>query len=375
MQTPVSILIMAGGKGERFWPRSRADLPKQFLRLRGAGTLLQETFRRARCLVQADRVFVVTPAAYRGLILGQLPELPPDNLILEPLGRDTAPCIGLGAVCMEQRDPEAVMIVLPADHAIGDEPRFLSVLAAAARTAAGGEHLVTIGITPTRPETGYGYIQCGEALAVEGGRQVLAVRRFAEKPALEQALAFFASREYLWNSGMFAWKVSTIRRMISIHLPWLDEGLERIAAARRSGVEGVVEREFAAFPSISIDRGLLERAANVVVVPGDFGWDDVGSWASLERVHAPDDQGNVIDGLVLALDTRESILCTRPGELSASAPDRLVVTYGVRGLLVVDTPDVLLVADKGRSADLKQVVGELRRRGLDRYLSTEGAAQ
>ncbi len=368
MQSHLFILIMAGGKGERFWPRSRTTLPKQFLRLCGSGTLLQETFRRAGRLVPAERIFVATPEQYRDMTRRQLPGLPAGNLILEPFGRDTAPCIGLGAAFLEKNDPEATMVVLPADHVIANEDRFLSALAAAARAAAEGTHLVTLGITPTRPETGYGYIQCGHPLRTIDGWPVHTVGRFAEKPAFDQAVSFLASGEYLWNSGMFAWKVSTLRGLIAAHLPWLHEGLERIVPAigtRRQ--EEVIRREFSAFPSISIDYGLMERVDRVAVIPCDFGWDDVGSWAALERVHDKDDRGNVVQGRVVAINTSECIVYSP--EDGTAGSDRLVVTYGVSGLVVVDTPDVVLVADKTQSANLKQVTEELRRLGLERYLT------
>lgn len=366
------ILIMAGGKGERFWPRSRTALPKQFLRLCNSGTLLQETFRRARRLVPAERIYVATPARYRDLTSQQLPALPAANLILEPFARDTAPCIGLAAISLEKVDPEATMVVLPADHVIAGEDRFLSALEAAGRVAAEGTHLLTLGITPTRPETGYGYIHCGDPLTEVSGWPVRAVNRFLEKPAHEEAVALVASGEYLWNSGMFAWKVSTLRALIAAHLPWLHEGLERIAPALGTPRQETAIREaFSAFRSLSIDYGLMERAENVAVIPGDFGWDDVGSWAALERVREKDERGNVSEGRVVAIDTTDCILFNPGG--AAAGGDRLLVTYGVHGLVVVDTPDVLLVADKTQSAHLKQVAEELRRRGLERYLDGEAA--
>lgn len=381
----LAVLILAGGRGERFWPRSRASLPKQFLRLSGPRTLLQETFRRARRLVPADRIHVVTPARYRELTLGQLPELPAGNVILEPFGRDTAPCIGLGAVHIARRDPGATLIVLPADHLIAHEDRFHAALGAAAAVAAPGRHLVTLGVPPTRPETGYGYIQIGALLGEVNGRPVRAVRRFTEKPALEQAMGFLAAGDHLWNSGMFAWRVSLFRRLLAQHLPGLAAGLERIAAALEgasaaagpasAAYEAAVRREFAAFERISIDCGLLERAGEVVVIPGDFGWDDVGSWAALERVRPKDERGNVIEGPVVAVDSRDCILCAGDGEAgpaaAAAGPGRLLVTYGVDNLLVVDTPDAVLVADKSRSATLKRVVEELKRLGFERHLEGE----
>lgn len=384
----LAVLVLAGGRGERFWPRSRASLPKQFLRLSGPRTLLQETFRRARRLVPADRVYVVTPARYRDLTLGQLPELPPGNVVVEPFGRDTAPGIGLGAVHIARRDPDATMIVLPADHLIAHEDRFHAALSAAAAVAARGRHLVTLGVPPTRPETGYGYIQVGAHLEEVNGRPVRAVRRFTEKPALEQAMGFLAAGDHLWNSGMFAWRISLFRRLLARHLPGLAAGLERIAAALAAagpasadgprdaaGYEAVVRREFAAFERISIDCGLLERAGEVVVLPGDFGWDDVGSWAALERVRPKDERGNVIEGPVVAVDSRDCILCAGDGEAgpaaAAAGSGRLLVTYGVDNLLVVDTPDAVLVADKSRSATLKRVVEELKRLGFERHLEGE----
>lgn len=363
---------MAGGRGERFWPRSRAAMPKQFLHLCGTGTLLQETFRRARRIVPAGDIYVITPRRYRDLTLHQLPDLRPENLILEPFGCDTAPSVGLATALLRRRDPEGTMIVLPADHLITDEDRFASTLSAAAAVAARGEHLVTIGLRPTRPETGYGYIQRGapldlshiriprDSLSGESGPRAYSVRRFAEKPALEQAQAFLASGDYLWNGGMFAWRTATVRQLIAEHLPWLDKGLDAIASSLSTpGEEGVIEREFQSFRRISIDYGLLERVDNVVVIPGDFGWDDVGNWAALERIYPLDEHGNVTDGRVVAINTDGCILSCR---------DRLMVAHGVEGLLIVDAGDVILVADRTRGADLKQLLAELRRRGLEAYL-------
>ncbi|MBX6378519.1 MAG: mannose-1-phosphate guanylyltransferase [Clostridia bacterium] len=365
----VHVLIMAGGRGERFWPRSRRSLPKQFLRLCGEGTLLQETFRRARRLVPPERILVATPAPYAALARQQLPDLPADNLVLEPVGRDTAPCIGLAALFVERADPAATLLVLPADHVIAGEERFLSTLAAAAAVASGGRHLVTIGIPPTRPETGYGYIRCGRRLGEVHGLPVWAVDRFVEKPDRQRAEAFLAEGGYLWNSGLFAWRANTLRALIAHHLPWLHEGLERIAPALGTPRQAeVIAAAFADFPSISVDYGLMERASDVVVLPGGFGWDDVGTWGALERVYQQDADGNVTNGHVVAVDTEACVLVGADDGDGSAELKRLLVTFGVRGLVVVDTPDVVLVADKARTANLKALIEELRRRGLERYV-------
>lgn len=362
METGPAVVIMAGGAGERFWPRSRRALPKQFLRLGGAGSLLQETFRRALLLAPAERVFVVTPARYRHLTCRQLPALPPENLIAEPLGRDTAPCLGLAAATLAAREPAVTMVVLPADHLISGEERFASALAAAARVAAAGRWLVTLGIPPTRPETGYGYIHRGEPLARVGEWEVRAVRRFTEKPGPEQALRFLASGEYLWNSGMFAWRADLFLRLLGEHLPHLTAALARAAAAPPEEREEALRREYERLAPVSVDHGLLERAREVVVIPADFGWDDLGAWSALERVGRRDEAGNVVEGQAVAVESRDCILS------GAEGGGRLLVAYGVAGLLVVDAGDVVLVADKGRSATLKRALDELRRRGLGQYL-------
>lgn len=364
-----AILIMAGGKGERFWPLSRRDLPKQFLRLCGGGTLLQETYRRATLLVPRERVFVVTPDEYRDLTFSQLPDLPAENLIMEPAGRDTAPCVGLASVYIDRTYPDATMVVMPADHLISNEGRFLSLIGTAAAVAAGGQQVVLLGITPTRPETGYGYIRCGQVAGEEDGHRIRAVECFTEKPDLERAVEFLATGDYLWNSGMFALRTSTLNRMIQTHLPWLKEGLSRIAAALGKPEErGVVQEEFTRFPRISLDYGVIERAENAVVIPADFGWDDVGSWAALDRTWQPDGQGNVVRGQVVTIDTENCIVY---GAGDRGLPgNKLAVVYGVEGLLVVDTDDVLLVTAKEKSVHLKQVIERLRAQGLERFLGS-----
>lgn len=354
-----AVVIMAGGRGERFWPKSRGHRPKQFLQLFGEGTLLQQAYRRALRLAPPERVYVVTRADYRRLVAEQLPGLAPERLIEEPEGRDTAPCVGLAAVVLERRHPGGVMVVLPSDHAILDEEKFAAVLSTAARVAADRPVLVTVGIQPTRPETGYGYIQCGEVLDPETGLR--AVRRFTEKPDADTALRFLMSGEHLWNSGMFAWRIPVIRDAIARHLPELHAGLEAIAAAVGTPAEReVLAAEFPRLPRVSIDYGVMEKAENVVVLRGDFGWDDLGTWAAMPRVGQADDQGNVVGGRAVLIDSRDCVV---------DGGRRLVVGFGIERLVIVDTDDVVFVSAADRAEELKRVVAELRRRGLDAYLT------
>lgn len=361
-----AVLIMAGGRGERFWPLSRTSLPKQFLRLWGPASLLQETFRRATTLVPPEAVFVVTPAAYADLTLRQLPELAPGNLVVEPVGRDTAPCIGLGGAAIQARLGDAVFLVVPADHAIGDEATFRQAAGAALVVAGSGPYTATLGMRPTRPETGYGYIHPGAPAGEAAGQAVFEVRAFVEKPGPEVARALVEAG-CLWNSGLFAWRASVLRGLMEEHLPWLAGGLARLDAVRGTPrEEDVLAREYAAFRPVSIDFGLLERASGVRVIPAAFGWDDVGSWSALERLKGQDGDGNTALGEVEAVECRDSIL------FNNDAADRLLVAFGVHGLLVVDAGDVVLVADKERASQLKGLVEALRTRGRSRYVEGGG---
>lgn len=352
---------MAGGSGERFWPYSRKEKPKQFLPVAGEGTLLQQAVRRARLLAPWSNIYIVTGSQYLGLVREQVPDLPQENLLVEPVGRDTAPCIALAASILWARDPETVMVVLPSDHIILDEMRFAEVIREAVVTAKETKGLVTIGIRPTRPETGYGYIHVGPISWMEKGR-ALRVRKFTEKPDLETAMAFLASGEYLWNSGMFVWEVRVILDALERYLPKLACGMRPIAEAIGTArFEAVLAEHFPRLPKISIDYGVMEKADNVWAVPGDFGWDDLGTWTALERVAGKDADGNLVQGQAVLVDTRETII-------RSDSDNKLVVTFGLKDTLVVDTPDVLLVADKKRAQDLKAVLNELRRQGLDRFL-------
>mgnify|MGYP005840158165 FL=1 len=360
------VVIMAGGKGERFWPKSTKDMPKQFLSLWGTGTLLQQAFARAlKVAGDAAGVYVITGPDYAGLVRAQLPGLPPENLIIEPASLDTAPAVGYAAVYLGRRRKDAVMAVMPSDHVVLDDERFAETLRYAAGVAEGGEYLVTIGIRPTRPEEGYGYIECGEPLAVEGlsrtgvhkgDRKAVScrVRRFTEKPRLEEALAFLKTGRYLWNAGIFVWTISAFKRALAAHAPILYEGLREIERSLEEGPDAVREK-FLTLERRSIDYALMEKAENIVVVPGDFGWDDVGTWAALERIYDKDENGNVIKGEAVAIEAGGNIIENSMG-------DKLFVAFGVRDLVIVNSEDVVLVADKRRSGNLKKVTETLRGR-------------
>lgn len=351
-------LIMAGGRGERFWPKSRRRMPKQFLSLTDDGrTMIQNTVSRILPLVAMEDIYVATNREYRALVLEQLPELPRENILCEPVGRNTAPCIGLGAVCMARRCGDATMIVLPSDHLIKHTALFVSTLRQACETAERGENLVTLGITPDKPETGYGYIKfdpertLGSALAVE---------RFVEKPDLQTAKEYLASEQYLWNSGMFVWKTSTILNSLARHLPDCHAGLMRIGEAMGTDAEqATLEREFDAFESVSIDYGVMEKAKNIYVVSGAFGWDDVGSWLAVERLRTSNEFGNVLSGNTVTVETRNTVI---------EGGKRLIAAVGLENMIVVDTDDALLLCSKEHTGEIKKVLETLRMCNREEYL-------
>lgn len=353
--------ILAGGTGTRLWPRSREHLPKQMLDLVTNRTLLQETVHRVTPIIPVERIFVVTGRNYADLAREQLPELPPENVIAEPSGRSTAPCVGLAAVHILRRDPHAVMASLHADHVIRDAERFRRALLAASEVAQ-DDVLVTLGIQPTYPATGFGYIHRGEQVATLRGLPVFRVRRFVEKPPLPQAQAYLESGEYYWNSGIFIWRAATILEQIRLLLPDLHRQLVQIAAVldspRASEVLDEVWREVR---PVSIDVGVMERARRVLVLPLDVGWSDVGDWAALADLLPRDEQGNV------AVRTQHVGLDTT-GTLIYGSGTRLVATLGLKDLVIVDTGDVLLICPKDRTQDVRLLVDRLREQGKEEYL-------
>ena len=351
-------LIMAGGRGERFWPKSRINMPKQFLSLTGDGkTMIQLTVDRISPLVDSRDIYIATNRSYKKMVMEQLPELPEENILCEPIGRNTAPCIGLGAVHIASKYDDAVMYVLPSDHLITHPQIFRRTLNDAAEVAEQGNNLVTIGITPVYPETGYGYIKfrpedtLGAAYAVDC---------FVEKPDLETARQYIRSQQYLWNSGMFTWKVSTILGNIKAFMPEMYEGLLRIGdAIGTDGQDTVLEREFHAFQSVSIDYGVMEKAKNIYILSGSFGWDDVGSWLALERMQTRDEFGNVVSGNVVSIDTKNTII---------QGNGKLIATVGIENLIIIDTADATLICEKNSTGDIKKVIENLRICNRTEYL-------
>ena len=343
-------LIMAGGRGERFWPRSRTNCPKQFLSLTNDGkTMIQLTVERILAMVDIEDIYVATNQNYRDLVIEQLPNIPKENILCEPIGRNTAPCIGLGAMHIQKKYSEALMMVLPADHLIKQVPMFLQTLGDACTVAETNSNLVTIGITPTYPETGYGYIKFQPE---ETAGRAFAVDRFVEKPDAETAANYLESEQYLWNSGMFVWKISSILENIKKFMPQMHTGLQVIADAIGTDAEHtVLTEEFYKFRSESVDYGIMEKAQDIFILPGTFGWDDVGNWNALDRINPTNEFGNMIQGNVVSVDTKNTII---------SGQKKLIATVGVKNLVIIETDDVILICDKDATQDVKRVVENLK---------------
>jgi mannose-1-phosphate guanylyltransferase len=357
----ITAVIMAGGKGERFWPRSRKNMPKQFLSLTADGkTMIQHTVARLESLVNIDDVFVVTNKEYKTLVHEQLPDMPLENILLEPMAKNTAPCIGLAAVHIRKKYEDAIMLVLPSDHLIKYNEMFINTLRDAIEVAKDNTNMVTIGITPSYPETGYGYINFGKLKEDDTKVRAYEVNRFVEKPNIEKAKEYLSSGKYLWNSGMFVWKASTILGNIKALLPDTYHGLTKIEEAIGTAVQDrVLEREFGAFVSESIDYGIMEKADNIYTLPGTFGWDDVGNWLALERINTSNDSGNVVTGNVITIDSQGSII---------EAQNKLIATIGIKDLIIVDTKDALLICAKDKTQDVKKVIENLKICNRNEYL-------
>ena len=354
----ITALIMAGGRGERFWPKSRKRLPKQFLSLTGDGkTMIQLTVERISPMVPMKNIYIATNQDYKKLVLEQLPEIPKENILCEPAARNTAPCIGLGAVHIEKRFGDALMLVLPSDHLIKQNEQFLDILKHACETAENDTNLVTIGITPSYPETGYGYIKFMKE-STDGA--AYPVEQFVEKPDLETAKTYLEAGSYLWNSGMFVWKVSSILKNICEFMPDTYSGLMNIRDAIGTGEEqAVMEQEFSGFESQSIDYGIMEKAEHIYIIPGSFGWDDVGSWLAVERIQKADENGNVIQGNVVVVDSKD---CTIQGD------NKLLALIGLEHLIVVDTKDATLICSKAHAGNIKKAIELLKKGARDEYL-------
>lgn len=353
-------VIMAGGVGTRFWPRSRFKRPKQFLKILDERTMIEATYDRLKNLIPEDQIYVVTTENQSNQVKEQLAALRSDNLIIEPKGKNTAPCIGLAAIILKQRDPGAVMAVLPADHRIQKEREFQRVLTAAGILASKKDCLVTIGIQPTYPSIGYGYIQVNGKVDDIDETPVYKVKTFAEKPDFVTAERFIQSGDFLWNSGMFVWKAQTILAEIEESLPELFDGLmeiEKYLPTKKR--DEVIQKVFCQIKSISIDYGVMEQSQNVFVLKGDFDWNDVGSWDEVYKISAKDENDNVLIGNHFTRDTTGCFI---------DAPNRFIAALGVDDLIIVETSDALLVCRRDMAQNVKDLVDAMKRKDLDQYL-------
>ena len=349
-------VIMAGGQGTRFWPLSRQSRPKQFLSITGSRTLLQDTVERLKPLLTKEDIYVVCGRAYLEQVQAQLPELQEDQIIVEPAGRNTAACVGLAALYLKSRfqEEKEIMAMLPSDHLIQDVEEFHQVLQAGAKLAQ-SNWLVTFGIQPSHPATGYGYLQLGTPLGDFHGRTAYRIRRFVEKPDQERAERFLDAGEYFWNSGMFLWSIEAILMEIRNQMPILHRALLEIEESWNDK-ERLLEI-FSALDNLSIDVGVMEKAPKVATVPCHLGWSDVGNWKALEDVWGRDAQGVAANSTYVTVDSRNCLVY--------ASKDKLVALVGVEGLVVVETPDALLICARERTEDVKQVVEELKERGFE----------
>jgi mannose-1-phosphate guanylyltransferase len=339
------VVVMAGGSGTRFWPKSRGHHPKQLLAIGGDRPLLRSTVDRVLSAVPKERILVVTAAPHAPEARAMLAELPEANVLVEPEGRNTAPCIGWATHEILRRDPEARIAVLPADHFIGDVEGFLAHLDAAFEAA--GDRIVLFGIVPSHPETGYGYIRRGGMLLERLGKAIDRVERFVEKPDRETAIGYLQSGDYLWNSGMFVFSASVMAQEIERLLPELDHDLRRLVADR-----SMIGALYPKLQSISIDYGVMEKSDVIAVMPAQFGWSDVGSWDAAFALAKANDEGNVLEGDAMVVDSRRTMVDARAG--------RFVAAVGVEDVIIVDTQDALLVIKRGESQQVKHVVEALK---------------
>jgi mannose-1-phosphate guanylyltransferase len=362
-------VIIAGGKGTRFWPLSRAGQPKQLLKILSRKSLIKEAAERVYALGGRKQTLVVTIANQVAALRRELPDLPKNNFLAEPQGKNTAPCIGLAALEVTRRNPQAVMIILPADHWVADADAFRRILRTGVELASRHDQLITIGIRPDYPETGYGYIMKDQRIATKNSSAAFIVKQFTEKPSLAMARQLIR-RHSLWNSGIFIWKASTLVQLLGRYQPVIHQSLKAIERAAAAGsslanpnrkLRAVIAREYKTMPNLSIDYAVMEKAGaegRVLTLEANFGWSDVGSWAAVHRMMRKDIDGNASRGRWLGLGAKNCLI---------HAPKRLVVLLGIENAVVVDTPDALLVGDLNRSQEVRDLVAALNRKGLGSY--------
>jgi mannose-1-phosphate guanylyltransferase len=356
-------VLMAGGVGERFWPYSRKERPKQLLRIFSGKSFLEETIDRISPLIPRERIFIITNDVIKKAIRSEIPGFPEENIICEPMGKNTAACIALAEVVTSARFGDPTMAVLTSDHIIKNTPAFLGNVDTACHFAEETKSLVVIGIPPTRPETGFGYIEAGKMERETRGGTIHSIKQFLEKPDLRKAEEFLKMGHYYWNSGMFFWQNSVLRAGLNKFLPDMMRGMERYRQSMGTGEGNSVLREiFQGFKPVSIDYGLMEKADNIYMVRADFEWDDMGTWNALERHFPKDRNDNVMVGTGLLVNTKDSMIYNPQG----TSP--LVVTFGLNDILIVVAPDVVMVCPKSDAAKLKDLVGEIRKNDLEQYL-------
>ena len=345
---------MAGGVGSRFWPLSKKQKPKQFLDILGTGkTLIQLTFERFASICPVENFFIVTNAKYKKLVLQQLPKIKEDQVLLEPLRRNTAPCIAYANFKIQKRNPDASIIVTPADHLILNETKFLKVLAEGIQFVEEGNQLLTLGIEPSRPETGYGYIQVSNK-AISNYSDIYPVKTFTEKPHLDLAKIFYESGEFYWNSGIFIWKLKDIQEAFELYLPdvktLFEEGIDILDTADE---QGFIDKIYPECQNISIDYGILEKSENVFVYCSEYGWSDLGTWGSLYEHSSKDNNENAVQG--------ENVMMYESKDCLVNVPDdKLVVVQGLKDYIVVETDKTLLICRKRDEQELRRIVNDVK---------------
>jgi mannose-1-phosphate guanylyltransferase len=364
-------VIMAGGIGTRFWPKGTSRLPKQYLKIENDhSSMIQQTFKRLESVVAPSNIFVVTNVAYKAVTKKHLPKIPEENIICEPFGRNTAPCIGLTCLFIKQFDTKANVLVVPSDHIIKDVEEFQRVAKCGLSFTNDNGGIVTLGINPTKPETGYGYIQFDpdeftEVTAKNGkhndtAEKIFKVRTFAEKPNFETAKAFIESGDFLWNSGMFIFRVDTMLQEIQDSLPDLHTALHTLEKSlMKNNFEKILEKVYSQIKGISIDYGVMEKSQEVYTIKSHFDWSDVGSWDEIYNFNQKDKDGNVKQGTTVTINSKNCLIIN---------DQRISALVGVEDLLVIDTDNGLLICKRGESQNVKEVVDYLRRKGLDQYL-------
>ncbi len=358
-------VVLAGGGGTRLWPKSRNNTPKQFLKLIGTDTMIQFTVARISKLIPADRIIVVTNKLYKDEVAVQLPQIPAENILCEPEKKDTALAMLTGALFAQSQDPDAIIINCASDHVVGNETEFLKVMEAAVKTATTREVLVTVGITPTRPATGFGYIKIGDHLETVAQRlSLFKVDSFSEKPNEATARAFISTNKYFWNANMYVWKASVLQAAFATHNPGLHARTKQLPTLSAKKFHAALPEVYKDAESISIDYAISEKADNLVLLPGDFGWNDVGDWKVVYDLETKDLQGNVTIGEskemhALAIHSQNNLIHTN---------GRLVALVDINDMIVIDTEEIVMIIPKSRSQDVKKLVERLKEEHAEEYL-------